>query len=58
MLGVTRILRGASVANLLGDSRLSPEHEKALRRHYVLRALEILQTEAKGNPVFTLDGKE
>jgi hypothetical protein len=58
MIGVTRILKGSSVANILGDARLSPEHERALRRRYVLRALEILQTEITGKQVFTLEGTD
>jgi hypothetical protein len=58
MIGVTRILKGSSVANVLGDATLSPEHERALRRRYVRRALEILQTDVKGTQVFTLEGTD
>jgi hypothetical protein len=58
MIGVNRILKGSSVANILGDTHLSPEHERALRRKYVKRALEILQMDVKGKQIFTLDGTE
>lgn len=58
MMGVTRVLRGMSVTNLLGDARMKPEEEKELRRRYVLRALEVLQTEAGEKKLFTLQGAE
>jgi hypothetical protein len=56
MMGVSRILRGGSVTNLLGDNKMSPEEEKSLRKKYTLRALETLQTEIKDKKIFTLDG--
>jgi glycine/betaine/sarcosine/D-proline reductase family selenoprotein B len=58
MIGVTRVLRGESVANLLGNIEISPAQEKLLRRRYVLRALEILRMELKEKQVFTLEGTE
>ena len=58
MIGVTRILKGSSVANILGDAALSPAHERELRRRYVTRALDILQMDVKGSQIFTLDGTE
>ena len=58
MIGVTRVLRGESVANLLGNIEISPVQEKLLRRRYVLRALEILRMELKEKQVFTLEGTE
>lgn len=58
MVGVTRILRGVSVTNLLGDTKLTKEKEKLLRRKYVLRALEILQMDVKNSQIFTVEGKE
>jgi len=58
MIGVTRVLRGESVANLLGSEKMSKEREKALRRKYVLRAIEILRTDLKKGQVFTLEGME
>ena len=57
MIGVTRILRGMSVTNVLGDIRFSKEREKLLRRKFVLKALSILQTEIMDQAVFTLEGK-
>ena len=58
MIGVTRVLRGESVANLLGNIEMSPVQEKMLRRRYVLRALEILRMDLKEKQVFTLEGTE
>ena len=58
MVGVTRILRGLSVTNLLGDSGLAPEQEKHLRRRFVLRAIELLQTGLEDKQIFTLEGTE
>jgi len=58
MIGVTRVLRGESVANLLGNIEISSTQEKLLRRRYVLRALEILRMELKEKQVFTLEGTE
>ena len=58
MIGVTRVLRGESVANLLGNEKMSRERERALRRKYVLRALEILQTDLEKGQIFTLEGME
>jgi len=58
MIGVTRVLRGESVANLLGNIEISSVQEKLLRRRYVLRALEILRMELKEKQVFTLEGTE
>ncbi len=58
MIGVTRVLRGESVANLLGNIEISTVQEKMLRRRYVLRALEILRMDLKEKQVFTLEGTE
>jgi len=58
MIGVTRVLRGESVANLLGNIEISPVQEELLRRRYVLRALEILRMDLKEKQVFTLEGTE
>ena len=57
MIGVSRILRGLSVTNLLGDEELTVEQERALRRKYVLRALEILRMDIKQGKVFNLHGE-
>jgi hypothetical protein len=56
MVGVNRILQGQSVTCVVGNSVLTREQEKALRRKYVLRALEILQTDVKAPTIFTLEG--
>jgi hypothetical protein len=58
MIGVTRILRGLTVTNLLGDAQLSKEREKLLRHKYVLRALEILSMPIKEQQIFNLEGTD
>jgi len=58
MVGVNRILRGQSITCVIGNSVLTKEQEKALRRKYVLRALEILQTDVACPTIFTLEGTE
>jgi len=58
MIGVTRVLRGQSVPNVLGDSQLQKDKEKLLRRKYILRALEILQMDMKDKKIFSLEGAE
>jgi glycine reductase complex component B subunit gamma len=55
MLGVNRIVLGQAVPSPLGDPALTPQEEKDLRRKYVLKALELLQTEVDGPTVVTLD---
>jgi len=55
MVGVNRILRGQSITCVVGNSVLTKEQEKALRRKYVLRALEILQTDVNTPTIFTLE---
>jgi glycine reductase complex component B subunit gamma len=55
MLGVNRILQGRAVPNPLGEPSLNPEQEKELRRRYVLKALELLQTDVDGPTVVTLE---
>jgi len=58
MIGVTRVLRGISVPNVLGDNKLTEEKEKSLRRKYILRALEILQMDITDKHIFSLEGME
>jgi hypothetical protein len=58
MVGVNRILRGMTITNVLGDRSLTKEEEKALRRKYIVRALDILKMDIKEPQVFTLDGLE
>lgn len=58
MVGVNRILRGQSITCVVGNSVLTQEQEKALRRKYVLRALEVLQTEVEAPTIFTLEGTQ
>lgn len=56
MVGLTRVLSGTMIPNPYGDASLTPEREKALRRKYVLRALELLQKDVEETTVFTLEG--
>jgi hypothetical protein len=44
MLSVSRIIVGKAVPYPTGDVQLDKQKEKALRRKYVLKALELLQT--------------
>jgi glycine reductase len=56
MVGISRILVGQTVTNVLGNRNLPEKEEKKLRRKYVLRALDILQMDTGGTNLFTLDG--
>jgi glycine reductase len=58
MVGVNRILQGQSITCVVGNSVLTREQEKSLRRKYVLRALEILKTEVTEPTIFTLEGTQ
>ena len=51
-------MRGSRITCVLGDSRLTEEMDKRLRRKYVIRALEILQMDVKDKQVFTLEGTD
>jgi len=55
MLSVSRIIVGRAVPHPTGDVRLDEAKEKALRRKYVLKALELLQTEVDGPTVATVE---
>jgi hypothetical protein len=56
MVGVSRVLRGETITCLIGNPDLTEEQEKVLRREYVQRALEILETGVDSPTVFTLEG--
>ena len=45
MVGVPRIVRGSGIPHPIGDPRLTPEQEKALRRVIMEKSLEVLQVE-------------
>jgi glycine reductase complex component B subunit gamma len=47
MVGSNRILPGQKIVNPLGNTDLTPDDEKALRRSIVLKALKALQTEVR-----------
>ncbi len=55
MVGVNRILQGQSVTCVVGNSVLTKEQEKALRRQYVQKALEIFLNHAEAPAIFTLE---
>ena len=50
------MLRGTKITNPLGDSKLTADSERKLMKKYVMRALEVLQTDLEKEQVFTLDG--
>lgn len=56
MVGLTRVLSGMVIPNPYGNADLTPDREKALRRKYIRRALELLQKDVSETTVFTLEG--
>ena len=52
MVGANRIVPAAGIIHPLGNSDLSPEDEKALRRRIVEQALQALKTEVAKPTVF------
>ena len=58
MIGVTRVLRGQSVSNVLGECQLQKDMGKLLIIKCILRALEILQMDMKDKKIFSLEGVE
>jgi hypothetical protein len=55
MIGVNRVLRGQTVPCVVGNSILSKEKERELRRNYILRCLEILQMPVTEPQVYTME---
>jgi len=53
MVGANRIVPAAGIIHPLGNSELSADEEKALRRRIVEKALQALQTEVVRPTVFT-----
>jgi glycine reductase len=51
-VGANRIVPTIAIPHPLGDPKLDPKEEKALRRKLVERALEALQTEVTDQTVF------
>lgn len=47
MVGANRVVLGHGIVHVAGDSSLSPEDEKALRRKLVQKALQALQSTEK-----------
>ena len=44
MIGANRVVRGVAITSPFGDPARSPASERALRRRFVERALELLET--------------
>jgi glycine reductase len=55
MLSVSRVVVGRAVPHPVGDVKLDKEKEKALRQKYVLKALELLQTDVDGPTIVTVE---
>ena len=53
MVGANRVVSAAGIIHPLGNTELSAEDEKALRRRIVERALQALKTEVVEPTVFT-----
>jgi glycine/betaine/sarcosine/D-proline reductase family selenoprotein B len=54
MLGVNRVVQGSAVPSPVGDPSLSADEEKEMRREYVMKALELLQTDIEGPTVVSV----
>jgi len=52
MVGANRIVPAAGIIHPLGNTELSPDEEKALRRRIVEKALQALRTEVVAPTVF------
>ena len=52
MVGANRIVRGVAITHPTGDPSLEGPDERALRRHVVERALEILTAEVDARTVW------
>jgi glycine reductase complex component B subunit gamma len=52
MVGANRIVPAAGIIHPLGNTELSPDEEKALRRRIVEKALQALKTEVVEPTVF------
>jgi glycine reductase len=55
MVGANRIVSAAGIIHPLGNTELSADDEKALRRRIVERALQALKTEVVEPTVFTAE---
>ena len=55
MVGANRIVPAAGIIHPLGNTELSPDDEKALRRRIVEKALHALRTEVAQPTVFTVE---
>ncbi len=51
-VGANRIVPAVAIPHPLGDPKLDPKEEKALRRRLVEKALKALETEVEDQTVF------
>jgi len=51
-VGANRIVPAVAIPHPLGDPTKTPEEEKQLRKHLVMKALKALQTEVEDQTVF------
>ena len=52
MVGVSRLIRGYSITSPLCNPEMGAEKEKSVRRKYMEKALELLQSEGKEDHSF------
>ena len=55
LVGSNRVLKAEATTHPLGEPSLPIEKEKALRRRYIERALDVLQEDLKEKTVFFVD---
>jgi glycine reductase len=55
LVGSNRVVKAEATTHPLGDPLLPKEKEKAIRREYIQRALEVLQEDLKEKTVFFVD---
>ena len=51
-VGANRIVPAVAIPHPLGDPTKTPEEEKQLRKHIIMKALKALQTEVEDQTVF------
>jgi len=51
-VGANRIIPAVAIPHPLGDPTKTPEEEKQLRKHIIMKALKALQTEVEDQTVF------
>jgi len=54
MVGAKRILRGTAIPYVVGDKNLPEDEENELNREFLIKALEVLQTQVEDSTIFSL----